>query len=94
MFLVSGRLSEDGELPHLAYSEQTCLSIDTFRHCTPLACISGNAQLGCLSVPTRTDAHVSLFVRRMASEGWLVQQGVLLYCPSNAIIGSRPMRCC
>ena len=61
------------EFPQLAYSEQTCLPSDTFQPCTLLVCSSGNAQLGCLPVPTRTDAEVSLFVHRMSSEGWLVQ---------------------
>ena len=56
------------EFPQLAYSEQTCLPNDTFQHCT-LVCSSGNAQLGCLSVPNCTDAEVSLFVHCMASEG-------------------------
>ena len=66
------------EFPQLAYSEQTCLPSDIFQHCTLLVCSSGNTQLGCLSVPTRTDTKLPLFVCRMASEGWLVQQGVLL----------------
>ena len=61
------------EFPQLAYSEQTCLPSDTFHHCTLLVCSSGNAQLVCLSVPTRTYAVVSLFVHHLASEGWLVQ---------------------
>ena len=78
VFLTSGRLSEDCEFQQLAYGEQTCLQSDTFQHCTLLVCSSGNAQLGCLSVLTHTDAEVSLFVHCMASEGWLMQQGVLL----------------
>ena len=78
VFLTSGWLSENYEFPQLAYSEQTYLPSDTFQHCTLLVCSCGNAQPGCLSVPTRTDAKVSLFVRRMSSDGWLVQQGVLL----------------
>ena len=64
------------EFPQLAYSEQTSLPSDTFQHCTLRVCSSGNAQLGCLSVPTRTDAEVSLFVRFMTSEGWLAQRGI------------------
>ena len=91
VLLTSGRLSEDFEFPQLAYIEQTCLPSDTIQHCTLPVSSNGNAQLGCFSVPTCTDAEVSLFVRHMASEGWFVQQGVLLSLPLHHRLRSQAM---
>ena len=63
VFLKSGWLNKTVSFHNWPTVSKPVIQMTTFQHCTLLVCSSGNAQLGCFSVPTRTDAEVSLFVR-------------------------------